>query len=128
MRILLDTNVIIDHLRGKTEPRAYLESMRKKEIEGLISCLSVMELHAVPVFKPGDEAAIGQLIGILDVLPVTPSIALSAGRLLARYRKAHGLEPIDALIAATALDCDTVLATANDKHFRFIDGLVVVRP
>jgi predicted nucleic acid-binding protein len=31
----------------------------------------------------------------------------------------------DVLIAATALDCGEVVATANVKHFDFIPGLVV---
>ena len=57
------------------------------------------------------------------VVPVDERIADACGRLLARARQAgRGLGALDALIAATCLACDLVLATRNLVDF---DGLGV---
>lgn len=40
-----------------------------------------------------------------------------------KYAKSHGLDPLDALIAASAINSDLTLATKNRKHFKAIDGL-----
>jgi len=57
------------------------------------------------------------------VVPVDERIADACGRLLARARQAsRGLGAMDALIAATCLACDLVLATRNLADF---DGLGV---
>jgi len=128
MRVLVDTNIIIDHLRGVTEAGAYLKNIERGELEGLISSLSIMELFAAPRFVPEDEEIINEILGIFEVVTITPGIARSAGKLLGQYRRSHGLEPIDALIAATALASDAVLLTRNEEHFKFIDGLLVVKP
>jgi len=55
------------------------------------------------------------------IVPVDGEVADACGRLLARARHAgHGLGAMDALIAATCLVCDLVLATRNLADF---DGL-----
>lgn len=51
-----------------------------------------------------------------------------AGKYLTQYRRTHGLEPMDALIAATATVNEAVLFTLNLKHFRYIEGLIAVDP
>ena len=43
--------------------------------------------------------------------------------LMKTYARSHGLDPFDALIAATALEEGLTLATRNRKHFQMIDDL-----
>lgn len=47
---------------------------------------------------------------------------------MAKYRASHSLEPMDAIIAATARVNEAALFTLNTKHFKFIEGLVVINP
>ncbi len=60
-------------------------------------------------------------------LPVTPAITLRATALMESLTLSHGLGMGDALIAATALEHDLPLLTANFKHFIPVEGLSVER-
>ena len=51
-----------------------------------------------------------------------------AVQLMVEYRLSHGIGWPDCLIAATCLRLALPLVTLNDKHFRPIRGLRVVRP
>ena len=51
------------------------------------------------------------------VLIVTSDIAELAGRMVKHFQKSHGLDDLDALIAATAEQHGLKLATLNTKHF-----------
>ena len=57
----------------------------------------------------------------------TLSLSAEIGRLadqhIEQFSLSHGMEPLDALIAATAMELDMVLCTANMKHFRAVPGL-----
>lgn len=61
---------------------------------------------------------------------INREISEHAVLLVRRYFLSHSLRVADALIAATALESNRPLITANDKHYRMIDGLdlVIFRP
>ena len=40
-----------------------------------------------------------------------------------KYTLGHSVELADALIAATCIENDEILFTANDKHYKVINGL-----
>ncbi|HSK72934.1 MAG TPA: PIN domain-containing protein, partial [Pyrinomonadaceae bacterium] len=48
--------------------------------------------------------------------------------LIRTYSKSHGLMLGDAIIAATCLEKGLTLITYNEKDFRFIDGLRILKP
>lgn len=82
----------------------------------VISVVTLTELFA-GVKSRKEETLIGNIERILQVLPVTSSIAKAAGQHLKHYRGSHGLDDLDAIIAATAEHHDLALATLNVKHF-----------
>ncbi len=59
------------------------------------------------------------------VKPADFDVCLS---LLAQLRLSHGVGWADCLIAATCIRVGLPLVTLNDKHFRAIRGLKVIRP
>jgi len=128
LKIVVDTNIIIDHLRGIPQATGLLKDIENGHFAGLVSTITIMELMAAPKMSEQRRQAIKELLAVFEHAPVDGQTATAAGRYLAKYRKSHGLEPIDALIAATAQINEAVLFTLNTKHFKFIEGLIVVDP
>jgi len=113
MALLFDTNILIDYLRGRQEARDLLDA---QDEEPHVSVGSVLELYAG--FKNRREEQSGErLLSEAKVLPATKDIAKRAGVFARLYEPSHGLDDIDALIAATAEHHGLRLATLNVKHF-----------
>jgi len=113
MTLLFDTNILIDYLRGRQEARDLLNA---QDEQPNISVGSVMELYAG--FKNRREEQSGErLFSEAKVLPATHEIAKRAGVFSRLYEPSHGLDDIDALIAATAEHHGLRLATLNVRHF-----------
>ena len=53
----------------------------------------------------------------LNKVPVSEKIASLAGEFLNTYRRSHGVELADALIAASAIEIQALLLTRNLKHY-----------
>lgn len=128
MKIVSDTNIIIDHLRNVPQATSLLKEIEGGSFDGLVSTITILELMAAPKMTEQRFEAIRGLLEIFEHVPVDGRIATVAGRYLAKYRASHGLEPMDAIIAATASANEAVLFTLNTRHFKFIEGLVVVNP
>jgi len=59
----------------------------------------------------------------LEIIPVDQAISNRAMALMEEHALGHGLEPGDAVIAATALTYGVPLCTGNVKHFKAVRGL-----
>ena len=57
------------------------------------------------------------------ILPITPAISKRAADLIDQLALSHGMRLADALIAATAIEFQATLITANVKHFSPIKEL-----
>ncbi len=60
-------------------------------------------------------------------LPLTPAITERATLLMETLALSHGLQVGDALIAATGLEHQLTVLTANTKHFSAVQGLQLER-
>lgn len=112
---LLDSNVLILHLRERPEITALLTRWGK---EGTLYISVATRTEIVAGMRPHEEERTLELLDSLENLPVDEAIADRAGRLIYQYaRQGIQLSFADALIAATALEHDLTLATTNPKHF-----------
>ena len=125
--VILDTNVIIDHIRQAPGKPTYLKrivSTNPKEMAAL-SLVSLQELYEGESTKDRKiEITLIKTITPLKILPYTREIAKLAG-IIARDLK-RPIEFPDAAIAATAILNKAELATLNKKDFREIKNLKFV--
>lgn len=125
--VVLDTNIIIDHLRQKTSKDSILiQLVKQKPKEVLaISIISVQELYEGRSTKEDDkEAYLLATISPLKILPYTYEIAKLAGE-IARDLD-HPIELADAAIAATTKINNCDLLTLNIDDFRDIKDLNLI--
>jgi predicted nucleic acid-binding protein len=111
--LLVDTDVLIDHLRG-----AHRLSAAGRRLG--VSVVSRCELFAG---RDADDRLRRFLAPFVD-LKVDAAVAELAGRI----RRESGIATHDALIAATALTHDIPLLTRNRRHFDRVDGIRVIQP
>ncbi len=115
--VLLDTDVLINFLRGKEKARDALASLAG-EADLCCSAITVAEIHAG--MKAHERAGTSDLLDSLLIVDVTREIAEKAGA-YKRTIRSQALELDDCLVAATAFIKRAVLVTGNDKHYPMAD-------
>lgn len=122
--VVFDTDVLIWYFRGNPRASAFLSSVETDR--RWISSLTLMELFQ----GCRDRAELTDVQAfaaenISRILHPRTAVSEKAIHLTQEFALSHGLRVIDALIAASALLHRAVLATGNDRHFRFIEGLEI---
>ena len=120
-RLLLDTDVLIEYLRGRGRAVEYLESLSS---DLYLSVISVAELFA-GARGDEEERSLTQFFLAFTVLPVTEKVARLGGLYRRDFRPSHGTGLADALIAATAIENGANLVTFNRHHFPMVSGITV---
>lgn len=115
--ILVDTDVLINFLRGRESARDFLTSLAE-DASLCCSVITVAEIYAG--MKPHEKEGTDALLDSLDIVEITREIAEKAGAYKGGI-KSQNLELDDCLIAATALVKQTALATCNVKHYPMDD-------
>lgn len=120
---VLDTSILIDHLRGHVPATDFLDSLDDNETA--VSVITEAEvLSGESCNDTVVRESIAQLLARWERLEVSHDIALQTGNIKRKYRLALP----DALIAATALIHKTEVLTKNVKDFSKVEGLVVKAP
>ena len=119
MTYLIDTDILIDHLRGNPSAGRFLLDVETGRIRASISVITEYELLSARHISASQLREIRGLLSFMPSLAVTPRVA----RLAAEIRRRYQTDVVDALIAATAQARHAVLVTRNLRHFRPIKGL-----
>jgi predicted nucleic acid-binding protein len=116
MTILVDSDILIEVSRGR-DPEIvsrWLELSRSND-GVLYSPVSVAELWAGA--RASEYELLRNLFATLVCASMDSETGKQAGDYLRMYRKSHGVELGDALIASAALQNGATLWTRNRKHY-----------
>lgn len=117
--ILVDTDILVDYLRG--HPKA-VALVRKDSERIILPSIVAAELYA-GVKGEEELAALDRFVDLFRIVPVSAAIARKGGLYSRDYTKSHGLGLADAIVAATADAEDAKLKTLNVKHYPMFSGL-----
>lgn len=110
---LIDTDILMDVLRGHVPALHYLRSLPDPFA---LSAASVGEV-AEGLRDGRERAAFLSLLNAVTVVPVDAAIATRAGFLRRDFGESHGVTLADGLIAATAERLNLQLATLHPRHY-----------
>jgi len=117
-KVLLDTDVVINILKDHKETVDKLQSSIEDH-SFYISPIVWMEIYKG--MRKDEEKKVLKLLNFFECLNINNETGAIAGALLNKFCKSHGLEEIDAFVAAIAQYNKCQLFTYNKKHFRMID-------
>lgn len=122
MRCLLDTSVLVDHLRGDQRAVELLLAANRRgdELWGVV----LTRTEILRGVRAGEGRATRRLLEALAWQEVTIEIADRAGELARRYRRSHpGVDIVDFVIGAAAEALNADLYTRNTRHFPMLPSL-----
>lgn len=125
--VVLDTNVIIDHLRlpkGSETALIKITRLNPRDIIA-VSVISVQELYQGKSSQnPMKENDIGMILDNVKILPYDIKVAKLAGEIIRDLSRPMGFS--DAAIAATAIINGYSFFTNNKKDFADIKNLQLI--
>ena len=132
MPVIIDTDVIIRGERGLFDLPTWLET--QADDNPVVAAITVAELwhgvqRATALHRSRRAAYLAMITAGLPILPYTETTALehaciwaeleSSGKMIGYY---------DLIVAATALEHKSTVATFNQRHFAKVPGLKLVIP
>lgn len=117
--ILVDTDVLIDFLRGYNKAIVFIEKFSPHII---LSPIVIAELYA-GVKGTKELTVLDNFVSLFRVIPINSEIARAAGLYKCDFGKSHGVGLADAILAATADKEKAEFKTLNIKHYPMIRGL-----
>ena len=120
-KILIDTSIIIDHLRLKNKKQTILYRLFQNKHSLFASILTHTESYAGKSVweKESVRKHLKNILAGIKILPLEEITSEKAGEISARFN----LEIVDAIIAATSIIHNLDLATLNIKDFKKVDGI-----
>ena len=123
--LIVDTDVMIDILRGYKPALEWLKSLKDEEI--LIPGFVVMELIQGCRNKK-EQNRIEKEILKYEILWPTPEICEEALKTFSKFHLSKGIGIIDSLIAQLSVSLRIPLCTFNHKHYNFVPGIKLIKP
>lgn len=123
MKIVVDTSILIDYLRGGKRGAKFIEEI-EGNIELFVPTIVIFELFSgKSSTNPLIASRILKLLSFFQRIDLDEKIAKIAGSL---YRDINRtLQVPDYLIAASSLEIGASIVTLNQKHFEQIPNLSI---
>src|SRR5258708_22138249 len=132
MALILDDEIMIRGHGGLFDLPAWLEMQADKDPQ--LAAITVAELwhgveRATRAYRPRREAYLQMIVEALPIIPYTETTALEHARLWAALEASGKMIGFyDLIVAATAMEAGSAVATFNTRHFSQVRGLKVIEP
>ena len=130
MAIILDADVLIRGEKGMFDLKAWFASRPEEQFE--IAAITVAELwhgveRATPPHRTRRMRYLQSVLAVLPVQPYTEQTAYEHARIWAELEVMGKMTGYyDLIVAATALERGSHIATFNTRHFQSIPGLTLI--
>jgi predicted nucleic acid-binding protein len=124
MPYLVDSDVLVDLTRGSTGAADYLDGLSEAWSISMITCLELL----AGARTQRETAGLDLVLSGYQTIPPDAEVARRAYALMVAFARSHGLQALDALIAATAIENSFTLVSKNRKHFQMIGELQLEVP
>lgn len=122
MKLLLDTSVLIDVLRGQEGAVAFLHDATTRDDE--LWSVTIVRTEVLAGMRPREQGPTMALLAALRWIDVTVDLADAAGALARKYLRSHpGVDVTDYLVAAAAQQLQTRPCTMNFRHYPMFPDL-----
>jgi predicted nucleic acid-binding protein len=122
--MVVDTDVLIWYMRGSEKALRALERL------GTFSISAITHMELVQGMRnKGELIAYRQTLRLwkTEILHVDEAISAKAIFFVEQYYLSHALQVADALIGATALAHGSAILTANDKQYKVLKDIQIVK-
>jgi len=129
---MLDADVVIRGEKGTFDLRNWVESLPKERFE--IAAITVAELwhgveRAIGTHKISRQRYLSTILESLPIIAYTEQTAYEHARVWAELEgSGKRIGAYDLIVAATALERGSQLASFNKQHFARVRGLSVIEP
>jgi len=115
-KYLLDTTVLIDHLRGRQKVVETITRLARQGHDLGVCCINIAELYSG--LNDKERTGAEKLVDCLGYYDITRDIAKMAGNYRFEFaRNGITLTVSDTLVAAAAINYGATLITANVKDY-----------
>lgn len=123
MKVFIDSDILIWHLRGKSEAKHLLKTLIQDEGSDL--WIGAMQRAEIVFFmREDEEEGTMDLLSLFHTQAVDQEIIDQAGRLYRKWNPSHGIDPNDAILAATVSLKGGRILTLNTSHYPMTDIIV----
>jgi len=132
MAIIIDADVVIRGEKGVFDFPGWVSAHPREEFA--LAAVTVAELwhgveRATVAHRSKREAYLRAIVGMMPVLPYTEQTAYEHARIWACLDSSgRMIGPYDLIVAATAVERNSQVATFNRRHFSRVPGLKMIEP
>jgi len=120
MKLVLDTSLLIEYLRGEPEALGWFEA--RKQDRAAVPSLALMEVYQ-GCHSRKELLAAQKTLGAFTAAHVAREDSILALQLHKTHCLSSGMSIPDAIIAAMTINRDAILITFNTKDFARVAGL-----
>lgn len=123
MKVFVDSDILIWHLRGKAEAKELLKTLiDDKDSELWLGAMQRAEI--VFFMREEEEESTKDLLSLFQTQSVDQKVIDQAGKFYRKWNPSHGIDPNDAILAATVSQKGGRILTQNISHYP-MPGIIV---